>query len=197
MQIENVLLLFLAIPLFALIGGFIYYLVQDSKDRHVARYNAYHRYNPDQNGNYPAFFNPDNGINFTVNPGNPNYPQTHNITLASEENQPAKPRQPVRPIVINTGGYRVVPTSGLNEPEQIEQPEIEAKQLPEQTVQDEQVQNFLYRLATAKQEGRGKIGAIENITGVKRGGSKAFRYWSEIWDNIEVKNDAERINQAI
>lgn len=193
---ENILLLFLAIPLFALVGGFIYYLVQDSKDRHVARYNAYHRYNPDQNGNYPAFFNPDNGINFTINPGNPNYPQVQNFNLNNQEVTPAKPRQPVRPIVINGGGYRVVSSELPKEPEQIEQ-EFEAKQLPEQAVQDEPAQNFYLLLSAAKQEGRGKIGAIENITGVKRGGSKAFRYWSEIWDNIQVNNEGERLNQAI
>ena len=178
------LLAFLAIPLVIALIGFFWFLWQTTLDRHAARYNSLRRFNPDSQGNYPAFFDPGSNQAYRIRAGNATVYPTQNFILQGGEARPAAPgrerRTYERPLVINSP--RPIPVVQDVRLEQIEQP----ANRDEQAFTDEHdcsEPDFRLLLQAAKREGMPKIRAIETITGVKRGGGPVYKSWSEIWDS--------------
>lgn len=166
----------LGVPLALALVGFAYFLWQDAKDRETRRYIRRTRFTPDLNGNYPAHFDPFRADSWRPAPGNPVNPPS--VILAPGGQAPAgKHYYHERPLVVVD--YSKKPGSPVEidvQPEQIEQ--AEHPELPEPVLDERTL------LLDAKRRGEGKIRAIEEICGVKRGGGKDWRYWSEVWEGL-------------
>jgi hypothetical protein len=168
------LLLFMATPFFVIlfVGAFLLY--QYAKDKAVDRYLKLHHLRPDPNGNYQAFYDFQTDTYFRPKPGNSPYP-------AQYLGYPSTPQERVkneRPLVIRDYSYKAT----ILEPEQLEQPE--QKNEPEQLEQPSSVRDYTEYLRQAKRNRVAKTRAITEITGVTRGGGKAWNDWSKIWDEL-------------
>lgn len=169
------LLLFMATPFLVILLVGLFLLYQYAKDKQVERYLKVHRLQPDNTGNYPAFYDYQNDIYFRPKPGNSPYPAQYAGYPPTQQERIRNER----PLVMNTNGYKAT----VLKAEQLEQPERKSE--PEQLEQPETVRDFTYYLRQAKQNRVAKTTAIEQVTGVKRGGSKAYADWSKIWDELQ------------
>lgn len=169
-------------------------------DKAVERFRRATTYSADPLGNYPAFFNHKTGDAFLPPPGNRAFPEQ--IMLVNGVQRPVHPEQE-RPLVLNygrprPGGEQVENStavqgeqysrSGTVQGEQFLQ-EAEFKELPEpeQARSVAEIQRILY---TLKKEGRlGKEEAIKQAAQLPGKGrnSKAYRTWSDYWDNLNVE----------
>ncbi len=145
----------------------------------------------DRLGNYPAVV-----LNETLHqlqPGNSPVPEQAATWVIG--NSPLAKLPPGRsrydiPLLINTGGQRLAtpsrPQYTFVQPEQLEDPELDAElESGLNSLNSEpDYSKFAKLLAGARREGRAKNASIREITGVAPGGSKAFRVYSEYWDNL-------------
>lgn len=168
----------------------IIWLREYQLDRQANRFNLLHRFNPDERGNYPAFFDPRSHNFGTFTPGNKAIPEqllfVHGMT---------KPVQDTRPIVLNSSGAPRLSSedvAGLLEvkgaPVQSEiEPGIELEQTLEQAEHAPKamtLEEIGEALRQAKLAGLGKTRALEQITGKKRGGGPDYKLWSNFWDTL-------------
>lgn len=154
--------LIILMPLGVCLLAFVYCLWQDALDRAARRYNELTRYNPDELGNYPGFFDPRSDRSLVFDPGNKAFPDMQ---------PPAPIKMPLdRPIVVRN--YRPAELSGTaTEPASAE-------------VQNGSEPDYIGLLTEAKEKGMAPSRAIPAVTGCSKGGGKAYRTWLEIWQTL-------------
>lgn len=152
-------------------------ILQNNADREVERHRKLYHFTPDMNGNYPAYVNPDRGIVYRLDPGNPINPP---MLL------PPEPRQKGdRLLLVNPNKPKVRPV----QPEPLEpelEPGFEPELLPERTERSEPVQDRVEILRTLKAGGGAKAKSIYEVFGVTKGGGQQWKDCSSLWDSLEI-----------
>jgi NADH:ubiquinone oxidoreductase subunit 3 (subunit A) len=161
---------------------------------------------PTVEGNYPALVvNRRAGEVVRLEPGNKPYPRPAAQFVIGNSPLARIPtsRHDV-PILLNTGGQRMATPAAPEyrvrpvEPDQLQGPgqdrqvvseiiqpdEVELNSEANSNSELEQFAQFGELLARAKREGRGKNQSIQEVTGVRAGGSKAYKQYSLFWDNL-------------
>jgi hypothetical protein len=92
------------------------------------------------------------------------------------------------PMLINTGGQRLAmpsrPEFTVIQPEQLEGPDERTFEAVNDS-SDSNVLEFSEILAQCKAAGEGKQASIEAFTGIKKGGSRAWKIYSDYWDSLK------------
>jgi hypothetical protein len=152
---------------------------------------------PTPEGNYPGVLTEDEtgAAVIRVRPGNKPYPRpADNVIIGNSPMARIPTGRHDVPILINThgnggSGQRLASPSEPQyqirevQPEQLEAPE-QARSVQVQSTNDEPVLENGQLLAELKAKGEPKQASIEALTGVKKGGSKAYKAYSEFWDSL-------------
>jgi len=193
-MIQFAVALLLSLPLLAGFFACWLFLSEWRKDQALRRYQAIRRFNPDRNGNYPAFFDPRTGTHFIPNPGNGTVPAQ--ILMYNGVQRDIKPSKEHHPLIINYNRrppIESIPVQVNVDDQELDQPvpifdrTFEPENLLVQPVQPEQAgtENQLRALLLkAKQEGRAMTVAIPDVIGCRRGNSKEYLYWKDVWLNL-------------
>jgi hypothetical protein len=156
------------------------------------------RYEADERGNYPRFFDPRTGVSYEPAAGNKAFPAPQQNILITNGGQmqkiPTTYRESPRFMVVNPNGQRVQVAGGRagdqniiahhqvdDQPEQLEQAE-QVQFLPDQDAHEQEKFN---RLIQMRREGRGKIESILDVYGQMSRSSVRFKRCSELWESIK------------
>jgi hypothetical protein len=184
-------------PLLLSLIAFWVMLKEHRADWKLRRYNVRNRFNPDQNGNYPAFFDPASGVHAAFKPGNQSYqPQILMYNGVQKDIKPGRTEpeitvygKPASSYPVTGQFYERADQDELVQPEPVQRqlPGGEPEQLPQlPNVQAERsVQEIMELLEASMREGEGKEASITRLTGAKKGSSKQWKYWSLAWDNLK------------
>lgn len=183
----EIVLAIMFIPILLSVGAFLVYLVNYQADLKVRRYNQLHRFNPDGLGNYPAWYNPQTGEFFHLEPGNRAFDDKILILPGGIQRKiDARPPRP-QEIQIRAYSQKVVDGEVQDEPpEPAELSTFEANELPERSNGERSEAEIRALLQAAHREGRPKQASIEATAGCVKGSSKAWRYWSAVWDQFAL-----------
>jgi hypothetical protein len=191
----------LAIPLLGMFAGILLmreYLLRQSHRRRIENHNALHRFNPDQNGNFPAFFDARSGTFFAPPPGN----SAHPAQIIMYNGQP-KPLKEDRAIAINPPRPLPVDDQPLERPALgDDQPPATAYQVNDQPpalespAEDRKLKiGELHQpgrdingntaiLRELKREGRGKEESIKAVINRSSSSGAEYKTYSVLWDEL-------------
>jgi hypothetical protein len=141
----------------------------------------------DRLGNYPAVIL-DNTLH-QLTPGNSPVPlPADNIIVGNSPMARIPATRYNVPMLINTGGQRLAmpsrPEFTVIQPEQLEGPDERTFEAVNDS-SDSNVLEFSEILAQCKAAGEGKQASIEAFTGIKKGGSRAWKIYSDYWDSLK------------
>ena len=179
-----VILLMIGVSFTLAVVWFMWTLDQAARDNEVSREMRLTRYTYDENGNPVDYFHPATGMHFIRPVGNSRWPApTPNFIVGNSPVAPVQREKNELPMTVFVGGKPKV-----SDPD----PKIETVQTVQQleastAVQSADVPNerdFVAELSALKGERVGKERAVLQVTGVRKGGSPAWRYWSSIYDQL-------------
>lgn len=175
---ELLILALLLTPLVIAVFAFIVHMSEYRADKKVARWRATHIYNPDQNGNYPQYFNPDwLEASSNILPGNNPYPESYLINNTQVTKLP--PARP-RPLQINSG--EVTKSVSFLFPES-----VTTNVLPETTFEPEiQISEaeMVENMRRLKEKGIKQTEGIYAATGCKPGASELYDWARMVWKSL-------------
>lgn len=195
------------LPLGLALVAFFHFLPIWIKDVGSHSYNRVRRFNPDRNGNYPAFYDPRSGRYFLPPSGNNAHPD--NVMIYNGVVKEVKPlsepklyhnQSPVEGIPVtgqavyyppaglpsegSAGASENVQTDGAAWVNEVMNGRSEAGERANAPELARTEQEFRALLSDAKERGIGKQAAIEGLGLARKGGSKAWAFWSNVWDNL-------------
>jgi hypothetical protein len=147
------------------------------KGKLVTIENERTRYNPDGNGNLPAYYDPKTGNVMDFLPGNTRYPE--NVYYIQPGPANSSKGATTRAIKVNETSWDIrvstpEPTTNNNERSLDVEP----------TANVLRPEAYLH-LLTSKREGKPKASSIKAITGISKGSSSRYKEVSDIWDNMQ------------
>jgi hypothetical protein len=162
---------------------FIWSLDQTGRDNEVNREVRLTRFSYDDNGNPADFYDPRTGSHFVRSVGNTRYPEKREYLVGNSPIAPVQREKQELPLTVYVGGKPKVETA---EPSFTTVPTVHeigpGTAVPAVNVPAER--DFITELSTLKGERVGKERAILQTTGVRKGGSDAWKYWSNIFDQL-------------
>lgn len=174
---QALLFFILLLPLFLAVVAFTVHISEYRANNRIKRWRATHIYHPDQLGNYPQYFNPENPRNRSdLLPGNGAYPETFLINNSLQK-QIGKPKPPT---TINRGdeAYSVsflFPESAT--PAQLRETNFQ----PETTLSESEMVENMRRL---KEKGTKQVEGIYAATGCKPGAGGLYDWAREVWRSL-------------
>ena len=170
----------------------------DLDDRDARRHVLMTRLDANREGNYPIHFREATLEFIAPPPGNRPFADNIYFQPGAGVNRPDKitVMKPSTPNEIRVNAYnqrevlgevstdymeRLSPAPDFAE---ISAPNAERGFEPKQELKPLSVSEIQVLLTTAKREGENKTAAIFAQTGAKPGGSKAWNYWSNVWDEV-------------
>lgn len=176
-------------------------LADRQQERKLRQFREMYKYQPDANGNYPAFFHPRTGTYFAASPGNRPVPEQYFMSVGGAR------QAIVRTTVINTGrtklpepeeGKEDIPEAdyqefeppaelpsgvAVNIPTEQDKSNLSSKSIvqPEPVRTDAEIRALL---TTYREHGRAKVESIYEAAQVKSRSGKKYETYSAFWDSL-------------
>jgi hypothetical protein len=192
----------LAIPLLGMFAGILLmreYLLRQAHRRRIENHNALHRFNPDQNGNFPAFFDARSGTFFAPPPGNSAFPAQ--VIMYNGQAKPLKDERvvminPPRPLPVDDQPAErpaqvddLLPGSAAQvddlPPAQLPSPERRKLEIGELFSPERDINANMAVLAELKEKGIGQQEAISAVLGVASRSGALYRTYAAMWKKLD------------
>lgn len=191
--------LLLAIPVVALLSFLLLlndHFKKQAHKRKIETHHALHRFNPDANGNYPAYFDPRSGTYFAPPAGNSAHPAQ--IIMYNGQKQAVKDERviainPPRPVQVDEPPARDLhesPGTAVQVDEMLpalDAPIDERKlKVGELFSPERDINANRELLRTLKKEGRGQEEAIFAVLNLRSRSGALYKTYAQFWKEMEV-----------